>query len=151
MFYVTAITNHKDILSFSSVQSLSCVRLFVTLWTIDCQASLSMEFPGKEYWSGLLFPSPGYLPYSGMEPGLLDCRQILYHLSYEGSPIKALLLCYFRWKLRHSPLFHILSNSQAPHAAFPSSTPFMCPHTRMGRALLQGVLCCINSTAALLR
>ena len=42
------------------------VRLFVTLWTIDCQASLSMEFPGKEYWSGLLFPSPGYLPYSGI-------------------------------------------------------------------------------------
>ena len=87
----------------------------------------------------------------GIEPGLLHCRQILYQLSHEESPVKALLLCYFRWKLRHSPLFHILSNSQAPHAAFPSSTPFMCPHTRMGRALHQGVLCYINSTAALLR
>ena len=84
------------------------------LWTVACWAPLFMEFSRQAYWSGLPFPSPGYLPYSGMEPGLLDCRQILYHLSYEGSPIKALLLCYFRWKLRHSPLFHILSNSQAP-------------------------------------
>jgi len=30
-------------------------------------------------WSGLPFPSPGDLP----NPGLLLCRQILYHLSYE--------------------------------------------------------------------
>ena len=143
--YITTMT-------FASMLShFSCVLLSVTLGTVACQAPLPMGFSRQEYWSGLPFPSPGYLPYSGMEPGLLDFRQILYHLSYEGSPIKALLLCYFRWKLRHSPLFHILSNSQAPHAAFPSSTPFMCPHTRMGRALLQGVLCCINSTAALLR
>ena len=27
---------------FSSVQSLSCVQLFVTLWTAACQASLSI-------------------------------------------------------------------------------------------------------------
>ena len=27
---------------FSSIQSLSCVRLFVTLWTAACQASLSI-------------------------------------------------------------------------------------------------------------
>ena len=30
----------------------------------DCQASLSME----EYWSEFPLPSPGYLPYPGMEP-----------------------------------------------------------------------------------
>ena len=28
-----------------------------------------MEFSRQEYWSGLLFPSPGYLPDSGMEHG----------------------------------------------------------------------------------
>ena len=28
-----------------------------------------MEFPGREYWSGLPFPSPGDLPYPGIEPG----------------------------------------------------------------------------------
>ena len=29
----------------------------------------------------------GYLPDPGTEPGLLQCRQILYQLSYQGSPI----------------------------------------------------------------
>ena len=44
---------------FSSVQSLSCVQLFVTPWTVACQAPLSMEFSRQEYWHGLPFPSPG--------------------------------------------------------------------------------------------
>ena len=32
--------------------SLSCVWLFVTLWTVALQAPLSMEFSRQEYWSG---------------------------------------------------------------------------------------------------
>ena len=43
------------------------------------QAPLSMEFSRQEYWSGL--PSPGDLPNQESNPGLLYCRQILYHLS----------------------------------------------------------------------
>ena len=50
-------------------QLLSCVRLFVTPWTVACQAPLSMEFFRQEYWSGLPFPPPGDLPNSEMEPG----------------------------------------------------------------------------------
>ena len=42
---------------------LSCVQLFATPWTIDHQAPLSIGFCRQEYWSGLPFPSPGYLPY----------------------------------------------------------------------------------------
>ena len=30
----------------------SHVQLFVTPWTVACQASLSMEFSRQEYWSG---------------------------------------------------------------------------------------------------
>ena len=41
----------------------------VTLWAVACQAPLSMEFSRQEYWSGLTFPSPGDLPYPGIEPG----------------------------------------------------------------------------------
>ena len=41
------------------VQSLSHVRFFATLWTVACQALLSMEISRQEYWSGLPFPSPG--------------------------------------------------------------------------------------------
>ena len=42
--------------------SLSCVWLFATLWTVAYQAPLSMGFSRQEYWSGLPFPSPGDLP-----------------------------------------------------------------------------------------
>ena len=51
------------------VKSLSRVRLFVTPWTVAYQAPLSMRFSRQEYWSGLLFPSPGDLPDPGIEPG----------------------------------------------------------------------------------
>ena len=44
---------------------LSQVQLFVTPWTVACQAPLSMGFPRQEYW--LSFPSPGDLPNSGIE------------------------------------------------------------------------------------
>ena len=50
------------------VKLLSCVQLFATPWTIACQAPLSMGFSRQEYWSGLPFPSPGYLPDPGFEP-----------------------------------------------------------------------------------
>ena len=46
---------------------LSCVQLFATPWTVAHQAPLSMEFSRQEYWSGLPFPSPGYLLDLGIE------------------------------------------------------------------------------------
>ena len=55
-------------------------------WIVAHQAALSMEFSRPEYWSGLLFPSPGDLPTQGSNPGLPHCRQMLYLLSYQGSP-----------------------------------------------------------------
>ena len=42
---------------------LSHVRFFVTLWTVTCQAPLSMGLSRQEYWSGLSFPSPGTVKY----------------------------------------------------------------------------------------
>ena len=46
---------------------LSCVQLFVTLWTVACQAPLSMGFSRQEHWSGLLCPPPGDLPNPGIK------------------------------------------------------------------------------------
>ena len=43
-------------------QLLSRIQSIVTPWTVTHQAPLSMGFPRQEYWSGLLFPSPGELP-----------------------------------------------------------------------------------------
>ena len=50
---------------------LSCfshVQLFAILWTVACQASLSMAFSRQENWSGLSCPPPGDLPNLGVEP-----------------------------------------------------------------------------------
>jgi len=46
----------------------------VTPWTVACQASLSIEFSGQEYWSGLPFSSPGDLPNLGIEPRSLALK-----------------------------------------------------------------------------
>ena len=40
----------------------SCILLYLTLWTVACQASLFMGLSRQEYWSRLPFPPPGDLP-----------------------------------------------------------------------------------------
>ena len=50
------------------VKPFSHVRLFATPWTVTHQAPPSMGFSRQEFWSGLLFPSPGDLPDPGIEP-----------------------------------------------------------------------------------
>ena len=75
---------------------LSCfssVQLFVTLWTVACQAPLSLGFSRQEHWSGLRCLSPGDLPDPGIEPvspvaPALQADLLL--LSHQGSPITCL-------------------------------------------------------------
>ena len=52
---------------------------------MDCSYSV-LVFSRQEYSSGLRFPSPGDLPTQGWNTDLLHCRQILHHLSQQGSP-----------------------------------------------------------------
>ena len=47
---------------------LSHVLLFMTPWTVACQAPLPMGFSRQEYWSELPFPPPGDLASPGIEP-----------------------------------------------------------------------------------
>ena len=47
---------------------LSCVQVFLILWTVALQAPLSMGCSRQEYWSGLPFPSPGDLPHPRIKP-----------------------------------------------------------------------------------
>ena len=46
----------------------SHVQLCATLWTVSCQALLSMGFSRQEYWSGLPSLPPGDLPNPGIQP-----------------------------------------------------------------------------------
>ena len=63
----------------------SIVSDSVTPWMV-AHRSLSMEFSRQEHWNGLPFPSPGYLPDSGIEPEspTLQADSLLF--DYQGSP-----------------------------------------------------------------
>ena len=52
----------------------------------DFQAPLSMDFSRPDYWSGKPFLFQGIFPTQGLNPGLLHCRWLLYHLSHKGRP-----------------------------------------------------------------
>ena len=59
----TTHSNMDESIVGMSVCVLSCfshIQLYVTLWTIACQAPLSMGFSRQECWSGLLCSSPYY-------------------------------------------------------------------------------------------
>ena len=60
------------------LSGFTCVQLFATLWTVDCQAPLSMGFFRQEYWSGLTFPPPGHLPDPGIEPAVASWTLSVY-------------------------------------------------------------------------
>ena len=47
-----------------------CVRVIITLLShsVMSDSDMSMRFSRQEYWSGLPFPSPGYLSNPGIEP-----------------------------------------------------------------------------------
>ena len=59
-------------------------------WTEACLAPLSMGFPRQEYWSGLLFSSPGDLPDPGIEPGSPTSRADTLTSEPPGKPYNAL-------------------------------------------------------------
>ena len=66
-------------------ESLGCVQLFATPWTVASQATLSMEFSRQKYWRGH-FLLQGSFPAQGSNLGLLHRRQILSCLSHQRSP-----------------------------------------------------------------
>ena len=70
---------------FLYICELSCfshVQLFVTLWTVVCQAPVSMGFSRQEYGVGCHALVQGIFLTQGLNPCLLcllRCKQILYH------------------------------------------------------------------------
>ena len=60
----------------------SCVRLFVTSWTIAHQAPLSMEL-SKNTGVGCHSLLHGMFPTQELNPSLLPCKQNLYYLNHQ--------------------------------------------------------------------
>ena len=69
---------------------LSCfshVQLFVTLWSVACQAPLEVHgILQARNWTGLLCPPPGDLPNSGIKPTFPAVQADSLPLSHQGSP-----------------------------------------------------------------
>ena len=73
-------------------QSLSCVWLFATLWTVACQTPLSMGLFRQKYWSGLPFPPLGIFRTQRLNPYLL----FLLHWQADSLPLshlRTLFMC----------------------------------------------------------
>ena len=73
------------------LKSISCSVVSNSLfsWTVACQAPLSMEFSHKNIGVvGNHSLLKGIYLTQGSNPGLLQCRQTLYHLSQQESPLE---------------------------------------------------------------
>ena len=109
------------------VYTLSCfsdVQLFVTLWTIACQALLLMECSRQEYWSGLPRPSPGDLPNPGIKPVSLSSPALAGRFFTTVPPGKP-------WYIYIDRYIYV-SNSLRPHGL---------QHTRLPCPLLPPRVC----------
>ena len=75
----------------------SCLSL-VTPWTVAWFLCL-WDYPGQNTGLGCLSLLQGIFLTQGWNPGLPHCRQILYQLSYQGSPKSEVLIksgcCFF--------------------------------------------------------
>ena len=68
--------------TIKKVKLLSCVRLFVTPWTVaypteGCRVLCPCAFPGKNTGVGCHFLLQRIFPTQGLNSGLLHCRQTL--------------------------------------------------------------------------
>ena len=86
----------------------SHIRLFVTLWAVAHQAPLFIGFLKQEYWSGLPFLPPGYIPEPGIKPASLVSPALagrFFTTAPLGKPNEFLVLflcvcleqCFFIW------------------------------------------------------
>ena len=83
------------------------------------------DFPGRNTGVGCHFLLPGIFPTQGLNPCLLHCRQILYHLRHQGSLL-------YREMLSNLPF--TFKNIKPPskglmpaHAVAPSTVVFRAP------------------------
>ena len=98
-FSIFSSSSVSDVIKFTMQYAcmLSCVWLFVTLWTVAHQASLSIGFSRQEHWSEFPLLSPKDLPdpqiehASPVSPALAD--RFFTHWAI-GKPIEFTAICF---------------------------------------------------------
>ena len=81
---------------------LSRIWLFVTPWTVAHQFPLSMEFSGKEYWSGLPCSPPEDLPNPGIKLGSLALQVDSLPAEQPGKTVYMYIYIYvIKWNIMH--------------------------------------------------
>ena len=98
---------------------------FAIPWTGAGQAPPSVGFSRQEYWSGLPFPSPGYLPDPGNlpDPGIEPESPALAHGFFTTEPPEKLIF--------HSGCFNKIPDDSAigsPRTAGAGSSILHCLH-----------------------
>ena len=76
---------HRFLFGFKSI---SHSVMSASLWPLDCSSrgsSVHGVSPGKNTGVCCYFLLQGIFPTQGLHPGLLQCRQIFYRLSHQGS------------------------------------------------------------------
>ena len=123
------------------VKSLSCAWLFMTPWTVACQAPLPIGFSRQVYQSGLPFPFPmiWIFPTQGSNLGLLHYRQILHQLNHHWSPVKVKVTqsCLTLCNPKDSIVHGFLQARILEWAVFPFSGDLPSPGIKLGSPALQ--------------
>ena len=105
-----------------------CTQLCLTLWdpwTVAHQAPLPMEFSRQEYWSGLPFPTPGYLPNPGIEPASPALAGRFFTTVPPGKPVILVLTTFH--KLNIQPILLASSNRAHQTRGFSSIVRSLTP------------------------
>ena len=104
------------------INHVSRVQLHVTLWRQPARLFCPWDSPGKGTRVGCHAFLQGIFQTQESNLGLLHCRQILYQLSYEGSPERAeSKLTFLVWQFKHlrQPLVAAILHNDG--------TSFYCP------------------------
>ena len=106
---------------------------FATLWTVACQAPLSMGFCKQKHWSGLPCPPPGDLPDPGIEPESLTSpalagRFFTTSATWEAqSPVHSSLIWWVSSKIRLKTKNYWLKFLKSSFMIITIEMTYICP------------------------
>ena len=105
---------------------LTCVQLFVTLWTEAHQAPLSMGSSRQEYWRGRLCPPPGDLPNPGIKPTSLMFPALVSRFFTASATWEAHIMMQWSVKAKRISRYppNILHQNSCGSKRYPDVCPF---------------------------